>query len=204
MGQPETTPPLRLPGRRVVLRDWELHDLDPYRAFEQPGQDWHTLDGPYYARATSEQVEQKLERIGARIRNRNWPDPRQVIVVADAETDLLIGRVSWYWQSEETQWLSLGVVIFDSGNWRRGLGYEALGLWSQYLWDSMPEIARLDLRTWSGNVGMMRLAEKLGFALEARFRQARIVDGEYFDGLGYGMLRSEWEVRYSAGFVASL
>lgn len=36
----------------------------------------------------------------------------------------------------------------------------------------------LDLRTWSGNHGMMRLAEKLGFLQEACFRKARIVRGE--------------------------
>jgi RimJ/RimL family protein N-acetyltransferase len=54
-----------------------------------------------------------------------------------------------------------------------------------------PEIVRLDMRTWSGNTRMMRLAEKLGFKLEACFRKARIVNGEYYDGLGYGLLREE-------------
>lgn len=39
----------------------------------------------------------------------------------------------------------------------------------------------------------MRLAEKLGFKLEARFRNARIVNGSYFDSIGYGVLREEWE-----------
>jgi RimJ/RimL family protein N-acetyltransferase len=29
--------------------------------------------------------------------------------------------------------------------------------------------------------------------LEAQFRKARIVKDEYFDGLGYGMLREEWK-----------
>jgi RimJ/RimL family protein N-acetyltransferase len=68
----------------------------------------------------------------------------------------------------------------------------------------MPELARLDLRTWSGNHGMMALARKLGFIEEARFRKARIVDGAYHDGLGYGIRREEWATRYPDGFAASL
>jgi RimJ/RimL family protein N-acetyltransferase len=65
----------------------------------------------------------------------------------------------------------------------------------------MPHIVRLDLRTWSGNHGMMRLAEKLGYQQEARFRQARIVEGRYYDGLGYGILRAEWETQHPKGFI---
>lgn len=68
----------------------------------------------------------------------------------------------------------------------------------------MPELARLDRRTWSGNPGMQRLAEKPGYQLEARFRKARIVKGAFYDGLGYGVLREEWRARYPRGFAAAL
>ena len=33
-------------------------------------------------------------------------------------------------------------------------------------------------------------------------RRARIVDGDYYDGLGYGILREEWAARYPRGFAA--
>lgn len=191
-------------GKRVRLRDWRLEDVECYREAAQPGQAWQRLDGPYYPRAEGEELERELERMAARVERAEWAEPRVQLVVADASSDECIGRVSRYWQSEETAWLSAGVVIFDPESWGRGLGYEALGLWSEYLFDAMPELARLDLRTWSGNQGMMRLAEKLGHQLEARFRQARIVDGEYFDGLGYGVLREEWTARYPGGFGRQL
>ena len=42
---------------------------------------------------------------------------------------------------------------------------------------------------------MMKLAEKLGYQLEGRFRKARIVGEEHYDALGYGMLRDDWQVR---------
>ena len=79
-----------------------------------------------------------------------------------------------------------------------------MGLWGDYLFGAMPDLARLDLRTWSGNAGMMRLAAKLGFQEEARFRKARIVQGVHYDGMGYGVLREEWQARYPDGFAASL
>lgn len=190
-------PPLR--SERIVLRDWIAEDVAPYWKHLTPGQDWQALDGPYYPRS-QEADEAQVNRISGRIEADDWPSPRRVLVIADSVTNRLIGRISWYWQSRETYWLSVGLVIFDPASWGRGLGYEALGLWSQYLFDTMPEIVRLDLRTWSGNFGMMRLAEKLGFQLEATFRKARVVNGEYYDGLGYGVLREEWEQRFPSGF----
>ena len=106
-----------------------------------------------------------------------------------------------YWISEETYWHALGIVLYDQATWIRGLGYEALGLWSDYLFREYPMFARLDLRTWSGNRGMMRLAEKLGYTQEACFRKARIVRGEYYDGLGYGILREEWKAKHGDRFI---
>lgn len=115
-----------------------------------------------------------------------------------------MGMVSRYWISKETHWTAIGIMIFDPEKWGKGFGYQALGLWCQYLFDTQPLFVRLDLRTWSGNYGMMKLAAKLGFKEEAVFRMARIVEGEYYAGLGYGILRTEWEERFPAGFTASL
>jgi putative hydrolase of HD superfamily len=67
-----------------------------------------------------------------------------------------------------------------------------LRLWCDHLFATVPEFARLDLRTWSGNERMIKLARKLGFREEARFRDARIVKGETYDALAFGILREEW------------
>ncbi len=192
--------PLRIHGRFVALRDWALADLDPYADWLAPGQEWQQLSGPYYPQPTPEELATKLQNVRARIEKTRWAVPRLVLPVVDVKQGQLIGEVSRYWQSEETDWLSVGIVIFDPANRKQGRGYEALGLWSEYLFRELPTIPRLDLRTWSGNRGMMRLAEKLGYVQEACFRRARIVDGEYFDGMGYGVLREEWEERFPGGF----
>ncbi len=204
-----TEAPFRLRGGRVHLRDWRLADLEPYAEWMQPHHRWRQLDGPYYPRVTGERITRRLDTMRQRIA-RGFTHPRTRMVISEtdvktgAESDALIGTVSRYWQSEETRWLSVGISIYDPANWGRGLGFEALGLWCQYLLDQPLDLARVDLRTWSGNHGMIRLAEKLGFTREAVFRRARIVEGEFYDGLGFGVLREEWAARFPGGFASHL
>lgn len=191
-------------GRRVCLRDMRLDDLPAWERWMMPGNAWHRLDGPYYPKPTPDAVREMAGKARERIEAGHWPDPRQRLVIADANADTLMGLVTSTWESRETNWLLVGIVLYDPDSWGRGHGYEALGLWCDYLLRTMPELARLDLRTWSGNHAMMALALKLGFIEEARFRKARIVDGSYYDGLGFGVLREEWEARYPEGFAATL
>lgn len=89
--------------------------------------------------------------------------------------------------------MEIGIVVFNEDYWGYGIGYKALKLWITRLFNEHEEIVRLGLSTWSGNKRMMRLAEKLGFLKEATYRKARIVNGEYFDSISYGILREEWD-----------
>lgn len=182
-------------GNRVRLRDWTLSDLDTFRSWNKGHHPWMDLNGPYYARQSTEEFEESMERITQKIAEGDWRRPQRTLVIADKESNALLGTVSRYWQSKETNWLSIGLVVYDDAHWGKGIGKAALELWISYLFETMPELVRLDMRTWSGNVGMMRLAEKLGFKEEARFRMARIVKGKYYDGMGYGLLREEWEAQ---------
>lgn len=191
-------------GKRIHLRDMALDDLPAWERWTMPGNAWHELDGPYYPKPSADDVQKMVAGAREKIRAGERPEPRMRLVIADAETDQLMGLVTSSWESEETNWLLVGIVLFDPEKWGRGFGHEALGLWCDYLFRKRPELARLDLRTWSGNHGMMALARKPGFVEEARFRKARIVDGEYYDGIGYGILREEWAARYPDGFATSL
>lgn len=195
---------VQITGPRIVLRDWQEDDVNAYMRWQAPGERWHELDDPYYPKPSTDDMPRMEAVLREDIVKDHWPAPRHRLVVADAEDDQLSGVVTWYWESEETHWLSVGIVLFDPETWGKGIGYEALGLWTDYLFVTMPQLARSDLRTWSGNIGMMRLAGKVGYQQEARFRKARIVNGEYYDGMGYGVLREEWDARYPEGFAASL
>lgn len=187
-------------GQQVNLRDMRVDDLENYAHWLDSKHEWHKFNGPYYPPTPAEKIPEVIEKIRTRLENNTFSDLRARLVIADKATDSLIGMVTRYWISEETNWTALGIVIYDSAHWSKGIGYDSLGLWCDYLFKYEPKFVRLDLRTWSGNFGMIKLAQKLGFSEEARFRQARIVDGTYYDGLGYGILREEWESAYPNGF----
>ena len=191
---------LILEGSQIVLRDWIVEDLVAYEYWQTKDLEWKKWDAPYYPLASADCLRKGLQKRREFILKQDFPNPRQSLVITDKNSNQFLGIVSWYWESEETNWSSNGIVLFDVKHRNKGIGFEALGLWNQYLFDSMPAIVRLDLRTWSGNIGMMRLAEKLGYSLEATFRKARIVEGKYFDSIGYGVLREEWQDLYPNGF----
>jgi putative hydrolase of HD superfamily len=187
---------IRLAGSKIHLRDWMLDDLDEFAGWLQPGHRWQELDAPYFKSTPPNDIPALIARIKTRIETGNLSTPRQNLVIADREQNRFIGQVSRYWISEETNWVAAGITIYDSALWSRGYGAEALGLWTSYLFDMFPNVVRLDLQTWSGNIGMMRLATKLGYQLEGRFKNARMVAGAYYDALGYGIQREEWHARH--------
>lgn len=186
---------MKIPNQQISIRDWKEEDAEKYRFWNTGKHLWMEYDGPYYPKSTAKEVEESIIRFNKITSEFSEQDTRRRMFIADNKTDQLIGIVSWYWQSEETNWKSIGIVIYDEAFWSKGVGYEALSVWIDYLFEADQGMARLDLRTWSGNFGMMKLATKLGFMEEARFRKARIVKGEYYDSIGMGILREEWEGR---------
>lgn len=177
-------------GEKYCLRDWTEADLTPYRIWLRPGNEWEKTDAPYYPPFTPDEADEHVANFLA-VNNDDSQVPLR-LAISPIDSRELIGSVSRYWISQETHWMAAGIAIFDPQYWGKGVGSEALTLWTDFLFDAMPELVRLDLQTWSGNTGMMKLAEKLGFQQEARYRNARIVNGEYYDAIGYGVLREEW------------
>ena len=175
---------------RTCLRDWKKDDLNIYSDWILEKHKWQQFDGPYFKRDLVK-LQEHLDDLTCKVKENNFEKLRKRLVIADKESNELLGTVSYYWTSKESSWMSIGLVIYNEAYWSKGIGKEALTLWVQYLFDNS-NIVRLDLRTWSGNIGMIKLAEKLGFIEEARFRNARVVNGAYFDGLAFGILREEW------------
>lgn len=178
----------------IRLRKIEKEDLPDYQYWRLPGHKYHELNGPYFRKDTKEEVAQAIDALACQLeQDHNDPLP-QKRMITNAQNELL-GEVNWYWKSEETNWLEIGVVIFDEQNWGQGIGYAAMKLWIAEMFAAKEDIVRIGLTTWSGNLGMMKLAEKLGLQKEAHYRKARIVQGEYYDSVSYGILREEWEGR---------
>ncbi|WP_181770406.1 GNAT family N-acetyltransferase [Amycolatopsis pittospori] len=179
-----------LKGHKVWLRDWRPVDLEPLRDLLDPARPWHETNGPYFGRPTAADADSKALKLVAP--STDLPDPRTSLAVTDLNNGRLIGQVSWYWESAQTDWRRLGLVIYDERYWGGGFGTEALRLRTTYLF-SRTDALRLDFATFSGNPGMIAIGRRLGFVEEARFRRARRWAGGVHDAVVYGVLREEWE-----------
>ena len=184
--------PVMLEGRQLRLRDWLPEDLSAYREWLKPHHEWNLWNGPYFPPHTEQEAEAAVRRIKEQLDSGEWPEVRRRLVIADAETNHLIGTVSWHWESEETEWPRAGITVFDPAVRGRGIGSEALALWTDYLFGAT-SFRRLDFSTWSGNLAMCGVGLKLGWTEEARFRDARVVRGAIYDSVVYGVTRAQWE-----------
>lgn len=176
---------------KIKLRKIARGDLKEYGYWKLPIHKYHAFNGPYFPKQTEEEVYTEISSIAAEIDQGNTNPMPQKKLITNIEGELL-GEVNWYWKSEETNWVEIGLVIFSEQNWGKGIGYQSMILWIAEMFQSKPELIRIGLTTWSGNIGMIRLAEKLGMKKEAEYRKARIVKGEYYDSVSYGLLKEEW------------
>ena len=105
-------------------------------------------------------------------------------------TDTIIGSVDFPHRYEDDV-LEIGYILHPD-YWGRGyvpeaaralidLGFKDLGL------------HKIELTCFGYNVQSQRVAEKLGFTMEARIRDRKDAQGNRCDSLIYGLLKSEWE-----------
>ena len=76
--------------------------------------------------------------------------------------------------------------------WGRGYVPEAAGALIDLGFKDLG-LHKIELTCFGYNVQSQRVAEKLGFTLEARIRDRKDAQGNRCDSLIYGLLRSEWE-----------
>ncbi|KGX85595.1 GNAT family N-acetyltransferase [Pontibacillus litoralis] len=181
---------IEIVGEKIILKEATDQDLGNlyYWKYEEEEQEAKKWNGPYI----------NEPKISKKEFMQKWKDNHfstqkvagaLVIIVGDE----LIGSVSSYWIDKHTNWLETGIVIYDKKYWNGGYGTEAYKLWIDFLFEST-KLHRLGMSTWSGNLRMIKVAKKIGMIEEARVRQARMVNDEYFDAIKMGILRREWEL----------
>ena len=83
-------------------------------------------------------------------------------------------------------------LILDKRYWSKGFGTKAGSLMLYHGFEKL-NLHRVWLGIVEKNIGMMMLAEKLGFQKEGVSRQSIYIEGKYEDITHYGLLRSEWD-----------
>lgn len=171
---------------KVNIRHAKIHECEDLYQLKHKDMTWKETDAPYFLYEKPD-----LEEFREGYFKRLCEDPSRKVIDVDGK---IIGTICFYWEHEPTRWLEVGLAIFDKNYWGKGIGKEALIQWITEVF-STQEVVRVGLTTWSGNIGMMRLAEKLGMIQEACLRKVRYHNGIYYDSIRYGILREEWIAR---------
>lgn len=169
----------------LTIRTIEEQDLEKLweLIYKEKDPEWKKWDAPYY----------ELKQL-------TWEEfleEKEVYVHCDNRWALevngdIIGTVGYYWEHKPSNWLEMGIVIYDPSYWNGGYGKRAIRTLINHLFTTMP-LVRVGYTTWSGNERMIKVGEKLGMKMEARIRKVRYYNGEYYDSIRMGLLREEWE-----------
>jgi RimJ/RimL family protein N-acetyltransferase len=120
------------------------------------------------------------------------------IFAIEAGDGTYIGNIGLHGIERENRRALLGILIGEKAYWGQGYGTDAtramLGWAFGYL-----NLHRVSLTVYAYNERAIRCYLKSGFRHEGAMRQARYVDGQYYDELIMGILRDEFLEGLEAG-----
>lgn len=179
----------------IILRDMIESDIEDWIHWETVDTEWMDWDGPDLDSGEPFDADAFREKSMKALQHPRDGDFRNFFELATAD-GCHIGMVSSYatgadfqhlsWKEAQEQdrfWYTLGVVICESQNWSRGLGTQALSAFCCHFINHGKTALRL--QTWSGNIRMVRCAEKIGFREINRFIGNRHIRGCVYDGLTF-------------------
>ena len=179
----------------IILRDMIESDIEDYVRWWTIETKWMNFDAPWETEASDEETERT-----------SWREYYES--VKDLSDDVRrwkfeiewngrhIGWVSSYMMNKNYEWISadtiqpgqtvyraIGIDICEPDVWGKGVGTNALRAFINYYFAS--GVDELYTQTWSGNVRMLRCAEKLGFVECNRYVGKREVEGMAYDALTF-------------------
>lgn len=184
---------MQIKHENIILRDMIESDIEDYVRWFTTETEWSNTDAPWEPIESDEETERK-----------SWREYYES--VKDLADDVRrwkfeiewngrhIGWVSSYPIDENYEWIgeikdgqtvyrAIGIDICEPDVWGNGIGTNALRAFMNYYFEN--GVDELYTQTWSGNVRMLRCAEKLGFLECNRNVGTREVDGQKYDGLTF-------------------
>lgn len=177
----------------IILRDMVESDIEDYVRWFTVEREWENWDAPWEQEDKSEEDERKkwteyYESV------KDLPDDTQRWKFEIEWNGRHIGWVSSYFIDENYEWVgeikegqtvyrTIGIDICEPDLYGKGIGTNTLRTFIDYYFKNGAD--ELYTQTWSGNIRMIRCAEKLGFAECGRDVGEREVNGHVFDGLTF-------------------
>lgn len=115
-----------------------------------------------------------------------------ILAICDKETDTHVGNIALENIDPLNQSAEFAILIGDKAWWSKGIGRDAADLIISHGFTVL-NLHRIYCGTQEDNLGMQKLADKLGFVKEGVSRHAIFKRGTFKDIITYGLLRDEFK-----------
>lgn len=180
--------------QNIVLRDMVEADIEDWIRWYNVETEWGGWDAP------DEELEpvnpEEFRAQCMETLNWHWESDFRNFFELDTADGHHIGMVSSYAIDENFKWMSwkdahekgkffhtIGIDICDSCFWGKGFGTQAIAAFSKHFLDN--GIREICLQTWSGNIRMIRSAQRIGFVECDRIIGNRQIRGGTYDSLTF-------------------
>jgi len=170
---------MELKNDKVILRQTKSADIDDYKRWSTTDTEWQLWDAPW---ETEDDASEFVEWRKSLVSN-----PTDTTLEIDTVDGKHIGWVNTYFIDDEKTMLGVGLDIPEVSNRGCGYGFAALTLFLDHLFKTHEH---LYTQTWSGNVRMVALADKMGWQLIDKKVGIREVRGGTYDALTWKMSKS--------------
>lgn len=177
----------------IILRDMIESDIEDYVRWFTTETEWSNTDAPWEPiesnaeaeRASWREYYESVKDISDHVRRWKFEiewNGRHIGWVSSYPID-----ENYEWIGEikdgQTVYRAVGIDICEPDAWGNGIGTKALRSFVNYYFGG--GVDELYTQTWSGNVRMLRCAEKLSFVECNRNVGIREIDGQKYDGLTF-------------------
>ena len=121
-----------------------------------------------------------------------WGEEAGAAAIVEAATGRLLGTTQFYRSAPCIHGFELGYILHAAQDRGRGVGVEAVRLMSDHLFETFPNIWRLQLIIETWNVASWKLAERCAFVREGLLRSAGFGTGDPADCFIYARTRKDW------------
>ena len=192
---------MKIEYKDIILRDMTEADIEDDIRWYTVETDWSNWDAPWESLPDISDTEayRKKELL-------KFAEPKDEIrwgfEIETAEGNH-IGTVSSYMINENFEWISVkdikpgdkafrtvGISICESSFCGKGFGTKAITAFINYYFENGEN--EIYCQTWSGNLRMIKCAEKLGFEICKRKIDYREVNGKKYDGLTFRLEKEEF------------
>jgi RimJ/RimL family protein N-acetyltransferase len=185
---------MELKGTNIDLRLYKESDLNLMAYFFTHENEWMEHDAPW-EKDDPFDSEKYIENKITRLYSDNLLELMMKRLEIFSKGGVHLGWVSSYKVNDQFEFdptgknLGIGIVIVYDVFRSKGLGFEAMNLYIDFIKKTYH--SNLIIQTWSGNIKMMKLAEKLGFELIQRVKDLRVVNNQKYDALTYIYYQNE-------------